>query len=211
MAARNVYQRAMQGALNDIFPTVIANIITGYLTVFKRPFQKDRCLVCDQKATWFNSLCRDHHTICLFCCDNTATDCYDDDLEETEDIFTICDICEARHGSSWMKFAENAYDTDSNCEDMYQTFYRDDDFPIDIGYFKQGMFILGMVYEEGEKCNKESKEVFEELGGMEKAREIARKIPDCFENMDIFGRWKEAERRIGSFTWSTVERLIHKL
>ena len=206
-----VYQREMQGALNDTFPAVIANIITGYVTVFKRPFQKDRCLVCEQEATWFDSLCRDHHTLCLFCCDNTVKDRSDDPLEEAEDIFSICDLCEMRYESSWMKFAEKAYDTNSKYEDMYQTFYRDDDYPIDIGYFKQGMSILGMVCVEGEKYNKESKEDFEELGGMEKARQMTRIHPDWFENTDAFGRWKEAERRIGSFTWSVVEKLIRKL
>ena len=115
------------------------------------------------------------------------------------------------YGSSWLKYTEHSCDSDSTCEDMYQTLYRNDDYPVDIEYFKQGLLILGMAHEEGRNYNKDAREAFEQYGGLEAARKMTQKLPDWFENTEIFSRWKEAERDVGSFTWSTVEKLIRKL
>lgn len=190
------------------FPAEIADIIIGYATVFKRPFQRDRCSQCDKRSTHFE-LCRDHHNLCLFCCDNTARIIQDD--EENVPTYLVCQACEALYGSSWLKYTEHSCDSDSTCEDMYQTLYRNDDYPVDIEYFKQGLLILGMAHEEGRNYNKDAREAFEQYGGLEAARKMTQKLPDWFENTEIFSRWKEAERDVGSFTWSTVEKLIRKL
>jgi hypothetical protein len=198
----------MQEALENTFPTVIANIIAEYVNVFKRPFKSSQCMVCEKRATFFN-LCRDHHTLCLLCCDNTCRDVHDAEDDEVLNAYQICNRCEIRYGSSWIKLLENTYDGPD--EDLYQVLYRLDDYPVDIEYFKQGMSILGMALEEGKKYNDDSKAAFEEWGGLTKARDTVEKLPDWFENTEIFSRWKEAERRIGSFTWSTVLKLIRKL
>ena len=200
--------QARDSLLEEVFPKVIAGIISDYANVFKRPFQRDRCLQCDKRATHLD-LCRNHHNLCLLCCNNTARVIQDD--EDDVPSYLVCGSCENRYGSAWLQVTEKAYDTDSTFEDMYQTLYQNDDHPVDIEYFKQGLLLLGMVHEEGEDYNKGAKEAFEELGGIEKVREVAQSLPDWFERSNIFSHLKEAERHIGSFTWSVVVKLIRKL
>jgi len=197
----------MQEALQEIFPAVLENIITGYVTVFKRPFRINQCMMCDKRAT-YDRFCHEHHTLCLFCCDNTSRAIDDDD--DNQSTYIICDKCEKRYEPvSWMPFAEKAYDY--GCENMYEIFYQDNDYPIDIEYLKQGLLLLGMVREEGKKLNRQAKESFEYYGGMNKVRTTIQNLPDWVEHTEIYHRWRESQRKIGAYSWSAVLNMIRKL
>jgi len=204
-----VVRESMQEILQEIFPAVLENIITGYVTVFKRPFKSSRCLACDKPATYFQ-FCHEHHTLCLFCCDNTSQAIDNDDDEDNFNPYVICDECEKRYRpDSWMPYIEKAYDY-SYDENMYEIFYRDDDYPIDIEYLKQGLLLLGMARGEGKKLNRLAKESFEYYG-MEKLKLTILNYHDRFEDTEIYSRWIESQRKIGSYSWSAVLNMIRKL
>src|SRR5690606_28426743 len=95
---QNIYLRKKQMEERDRlvktrFPAEIADI------------QRDRCSQCDKRSTHFE-LCRDHHNLCLFCCDNTARIIQDD--EENVPTYLVCQACEALYGSSWLKYTEHS-------------------------------------------------------------------------------------------------------
>lgn len=101
----------------------LARIVIGYAEVFKRPFEKGRCVECREPTENHRQLCERHKNRCVFCLGSHSN-------ESCRAQYVCCE-CEDKllHHREWWLYARRVLGCNT-----FTAFYNDDDEPIDVEY-----------------------------------------------------------------------------